>query len=727
MWRRRSAGDFNAEVESHLQLEADRLRQQGLSDEEARAAARRAFGNVTKVQERFRESQSMVWWEHLWQHVHDATRLLRRSAGFSVVTVLTIALGVGATTAIYSVVDATLLHPPPYTHPEQLVRLEADLTDVGMSTPEWQDLARTGIFASLAPSGYVDGNLTGSDQPQRAGFFVVGPSYFAVLGVKPQMGRTFDPSDPSRGFNLEIVISDGFWKRAFASDPGILGRTLRIDNDAYHVIGVMPPGFRDPGRSIKERNIDGWAAAGYAAAPFPDPPLRNVRVLSTIIGRLTPGLALRTAQRHLDAFVAAEQRQFPDDYPAKSGWRVRAVPLQESVVGDVRQSLLLLLGAVAVVLVIGCVNIANLLLARASARRGEMAIRQALGATGRRLSRQSLVESLLLSLVGGLLGVVILLGSHRYLAHLVPESLPSLNEITINWGVLCFALAASIVAAIIFGLAPALNVGRLETRGAKVSRQQARTRRVLVIAEFALSLVLMTGGCLLLRSFWDLLNVQLGYQPRQIMAVQTWLPAPNDPSTDMYASPAQEAPFLREVLRRSATLPRVQEVAIGDASSIPLGHDRSDLNLAPISFEGRRAGAETEPVVNRSPVTPNYFHLLSLPLKRGRVFSEQDDENAPPVAVVNEAFVRAYVPSDDAIGKRIKLFDQDSVWTTVVGVVGDAHTESLAEPSAPTIYLSAYQRSVKNLVIFVRGPVDVPATGIEVRQQVQALNPRLPV
>jgi predicted permease len=734
MWRRRSGSDFNAEIESHLQLEADRLRQTGLSDEEARAAARRAFGNVTMVQERFQESQNMVWWEQLLQDLRSATRLLTRSAGFSAIVVMTIALGVGATTAIYSVIDATLLHPPSYTHPEQLVRLEDDLTgagssDIGMSTPEWHDLERTGIFASLAPSDYVNGNLTGSDQPQRVGLFIVAPSYFAVLGVTPQIGRTFDPRDPSRGFNQEVVISNGLWKRAFASDPNILGRTLRLDNDVYHVIGVMPPGFRDPGRSIRERNVDGWAAAGFAAAPFSDPPVRSGRDLTGAIGRLSPGLTVSVAQRRLDAFAAAEQRQFPREYPAKSGWRVRAIPLQESVVGDVRQSLLLLLGAVVLVLLIACVNIANLLLARASARRGEMAIRQALGASGARLSRQSLAESLFLSLLGGLLGVGLLLGSHRYLVHLVPASLPSLNEITINWGVLCFALAASIVAAIIFGLAPALNIGRLETRGAKISRQQARTRRVLVITEFALSLVLMIGGCLLLRSFWDLLNVPLGYDPRRIVAVQTWLPQPNDPSTDIYGSAAQVAPFLREVLRRGATLPGVQEVAIGDASSIPLGHDRNDVNQSRISFEGRKIGAEPEPLVGSPIVTPNYFHLLSLPLKRGRLLSEHDNEGAPPVAVVNEAFVRAYLSSDDAIGKRMRVFPftPDSVWTTVVGVVGDARTESLAERSAPMMYLSAYQQPVHSLVVFVRGPVDIAATGVAVRQQVQAVNPALPV
>jgi len=379
------------------------------------------------------------------------------------------------------------------------------------------------------------------------------------------------------------------------------------------------------------------------------------------------------------------------------------------------------------VLLIGCVNVANLLLARASARRGEIAIRHALGATGARLTRQSLAESVFLALVGGLLGVAILLGLQRYLVHLVPQSLPRLTEISINWSVLLFALLASGLAAVIFGLAPALNVGRLETRGSKISRQQARTRRALVITEFALSLVLLTAAGLLLRSFWDLLNVRLGYEPQHVMAVRVWLPVPNDPSADIYGTVDREAPLIREVLRRGATLPGAQEVAIGNASAVPLAHDRGDLNLHPISFEGRNVPPELLPQIGVPVVSPNYFHLLALPLKRGRIFGEQDNERTPPVAVVNEAFVRAYWSNVEAIGKRVKLGSQDTAYTTVVGVVADAHTESLEASDVPKIYLSAYQRLSKNLAIFVRGRLNEATTPAAVRQQVQSVNPELPV
>lgn len=678
----------------------------------------------------------------LWQDLRFGLRMLRKSPGFTAVAVLTIALSIGATTAIFSVVDATLLHPLPYPQPEQLVRVEDDLPgvgaqDVGMSVPEWHDLQRSGIFenVSLTFSGSV--NLTGTSQPTRARFSVVGPNYFALLGVKPQLGATFNPEDQTPGFTLEVVISDGLWKRGFGSDPHILGKSVRLDNDLYRVIGVMPAGYHDPGRTTDQRHNEVWAAAGFAAAPAP-PPQRSTR-LTGAIARIKPGLTIAEAQSRLDALVASLQKEFPEDYPPQSAWTVRLVPLKETVVGNARQSLILLLGAVGLVLLIGCVNVANLLLARASARGREMVVRQALGATRKRLISQLLTEGLLLSLVGGIVGLAILFCAKESLLQIVPDSLPQLNKVSISWTVLLFALVTTLVAGAIFGLAPAFHAGRLdltymlkqEGRGSTASGEQARTRRVLVVTEIALSLVLMIAAGLLLRSFWDLLNVRLGFNPQSVMAVRMWLPVPNDPKTDIYGTAAQEATFLREILRRSGALPGVEEVAVGDLAAVPLGHSRNDLNPFPLILEGRETPSNQAPLVYASIVTPDYFQLLRMPLLRGRLLSEFDDEKAPVVAVINEAFAQTYWPNADPVGKRLKLptpGDRSSFsWTTVVGVLADARTESLEDSSVPRMYLSLYQRQAKELAIFVRGRLDPAAIPVQVREQVQSVDPELPV
>ena len=742
--RKRSESDFNAEIATHIALETERLQEQGLTYEQARMAAYRAFGNVTRAQERFYESQHAIGWDNLVQDVRYGARLLRKSPGFACIAILTIALGIGATTAIFSVVDATLLHPLPFPHPEQLVSIVDDLPgvgahDVGMSVPEWHDLERSGIFQYVGPmGGGGSANLTGTSHPIRASFLAESPNYFALLGVNPQLGRSFNPDDHTPGFVYEVLISDGLWKRAFGRDPQIIGRSLRLDNDLYRIVGVMPPGYHDPGRTSGERDSEVWAATNFDAPPTP-PPLRSSHFMVEVIGRLKPGLTLAQAQSRVNALVASLRRQFPNDYPAQSGWRVRLVPLKDSVVGDVSQSLILLLGAVSLVLLIGCVNIANLLLARASGRAREMAVRQALGAARTRLVSQLLTESLLLSIVGGALGLATLFCAKRFLLQLIPDSLPRLRDISINLPVLLFALGTTLIAGLIFGLAPTLHAGRLdlihflkqEARGSTGSREQARTRRILVTSEFAFSLVLMIAAGLLLRSFWDLLKVRPGFNPQNVMTVGVWLPIPNDANTDIYRTATQEAPFLQEVLRRTRALPGVEEVAISDTAAVPLGHGQFDLRAFPLIFAGQETPTNEAPLINVSIVTPEYFRLLGMTLLRGRLFADSDIASAPAAALVNEAFARTYFPAGDVIGKRLKLPVQgkpsSSYWATIVGVIGNARTESLAEAASPQLYLSMYQRAAKDLTIFLRGHMDTGAIPALVREQVQAVNPELPV
>jgi predicted permease len=745
LWRKRKLDDFTAEIEEHIELEAEHLRERGMSFEAASAAARRAFGNKLHAEERFYESRRWLWWDRLSQDVRYAVRTLRKSPGFTAIAVLTMALGIGATTAIFSVVDATLLRPLPYPQPEQLVSLQDDLSgigakDVGMSQPEWEDLQHSGIFDNVSPTWFDENNLIATSQPVRVRILLVTPNYFALLGVSPRLGTTFNPQDRSPGISEEMVISDGLWKRIFGGDPQVLGKTVRMDTDLYRIIGIMPPDFDAPGRIGEERNIEVWVASSFYGAPLPDHPPRNPRLLPTAIARLKPGLTLAAAQDRLDALVNTVQKQFPQDYPVEAAWKVRLLPLQERIVGDVRRSLLLLLGAVVLVLLIGCVNVANLLLARATTRGREMALRQALGARRKHLIAQMLTESLLLSVVGGALGLLILLPTRALLLRAVPENLPRLNAISIDWAVLLFALIVSLCAGVIFGLAPALHSGRLDLtvalkgagRGSTGSGKQTRARRVLVIVEFALSLVLMIAAGLLLRSFWDLLHVGLGFHKENVVAVRTRIPAPNVPQNDLYRTTAMEAPFLREVLRRAKTLPGVEEAALGDPAAVPLDESLRDLKrISEGQFFfvlGVRGGqSDRAAVAERSSVTPEYFHLLGLSLLRGRLFGNLDTENTPQVAVVNEAFARAFWPEQDAVGKRFRSTRTESPWITVVGIIANARTESLADGAVPKIYLNLYQGRERRLALFLRGHFDRALVAEEVREQIQAVDPTLPV
>ena len=739
--RSQTEREMEEELRSHLECRADDLERSGLNRAEAERRARIEFGSPERFKEECREALGGNFIDTLMQDVRFSFRMLRKSPGFTIVAVLTIAVGIGATTAIFSVVDAALLHPLPYPQPEQLVSIEDDLPgvsaqDVGMSEPEWQDLQHSGIFEYVSPTWYDDNNLTGSSQPARVSLLIVAPDYFALLGVNPQLGRGFDPENHAPGFTEEVVISDELWRRDFGSDPHILEKRVRMDTDLYRIIGVMPSGFQAPGRTARERNIEIWPATSFYGPPLADHPPRNRRNLPTAVARLKPGVTMEAAQSRIDALVTSLQKQFPADYPEQARWKIRLLPLKEIVVGNVRQSLILLLGAVGLVLTIGCANIANLMLARTSARGREMAIRQALGAGRGRLTQQLLTESLLLSFIGGIAGLTILFWAKDFLVRLVPASLPRLGEVSINWGILLFALGVSLIAGIIFGLAPALRAGRLdvihalkrEGRGSTGSRDQAHTRRVLVVTKFALALVLMIAASLLLRSFWDLLNVQMGVNPQSVMTVKTRLPYPNDPKADNYGTPAQQASFFRELLRRSKALSGVEEAAVGDLGAIPLGHDRSHQTPpVPLLLEENETQNDNAPLVDEAIVTPEYFHLLGLALRRGRLFGEFENENAPAVAMINETMARTYWPNEDPLGKHLKLGRRGTSWTTIVGIVADTRAESLEEARVPVIYSNLYQRGARHLAIFLRGRLDSATVADQMRKQVQAIDPTLPV
>ena len=745
--RARRTRELADELRAHLELaEADRVAR-GESPSVAAVNARREFGNVGLVQDLSRDQWGWfgTWTERLAQDVRFALRTLRRAPGFAIVAVLTIALGIGASTAIFSVVDATLLHPLPFPKPEQLVRIEDDLAglgarDIGMSVPEWKDLQRSGVFEYVSPTWFDDNNLTGLARPQRIGILSVAPNYFALLGVKPQLGVTFDPRDGTPGFNGQAVISDGVWKRAFGGDSNVIGRVVQLDSDSYRIVGVMPRGFQAPGRTREERSTDVWPAFGYSGAPLnPATVQRRASLFPNAIARLRPGHSIIEAQRRVDALVETLRRQFPADYPPRSDWRVRLVPLRDDVVGDVRQPLLFLFGAVVLVLLIGCANVANLLLARATTRSREMAVRQALGGAPSRLTRQLLTESVVLSVLGGIVAVVMLLAARGSLVGLVPDSMPRLNDISINGGVLLFAFAVALIAGAIFGLAPAWHVRRLdvnrvlkqEGRGSTGGREQNRTRRALVVTEFAFSLVLLSAAGLLVRSFWDMLHTPFGFDVRDVTVARTRLPYPNDPKEDLYPTVRDAATFVREVIRRCSTLPGVHEVALGSGAAVPLDHPQQDQAQLRVFVEHGAVQPDQPVFVAGSHVTPGYFHLLRMRLLSGRLLDDFDTDEAPSVAVINESMAKTLWPNEDALGKRLKqrlnLSSRATPWTTVVGVVADARTESLASAGVPHLYASLYQVEGKHMTIFLRGHVESSSIARQIRDQVQAVNSALPV
>jgi predicted permease len=744
---RRADQRLQEEMAEHLALQTEENLRAGMPPAEARRQAVLKLGAAQAIREDHHAEQGLPLAENFLFDLRFAFRMLHRSPGFSLIAIATMALGVGATTAIYSVIDATLLHPLPYPNPGELVRIEANLPgvgsqDVGISIPELRDLRNSGIFQYVSFCFHGSENVTGSAQPTHIAGATVSPSYFAVLGVEAALGRTFDPHDASPGSNGEVVISDGLWKRAFGADPHILGKSLRLDNDLFQIAGVMPASFRDQGETSEQRGTELWAADGFFEPPPAPSPMRGTRLQYEAIARLQPGLSPEAAQRRIDALVASWEKQYPADYPPLAEWTIHLTPLAESLVGNVRQSLILLFGAVGLVLLISSVNVANLLLARASARGREMAVRQALGAARARLIRQLLTESLLLFVLGGLTGFAVLFCARRFLLQFIPESLPRFNDISVSWGVLAFAIVVSVAAGTIFGLAPAWLTSRLdltttlrqEGRGSNGSRQRSRLRHVLVIGELALSLVLMVAAGLLLRSFWDLFKVQLGFNPTRVMAIETTLPNPNDPNTDIYRTATQESVLLREALRRIRTLPGVEETAVSDRAGLPLGHGQSDRRQRPLIREGEDVQSSQPPLIDSSIVSPGYFHVLGMTLLRGRLFVDQDLEDTPSVAVINQAAARMYWPGkdgkgEDPVGKRVMVRSRAAKpgWTTIVGVIADARTESLADAGIPQIYLDIYQRPAKFLALYLRGQVDLAAILAQVRTQVQAVNPELPV
>jgi predicted permease len=739
MQSKRLDRELDEELNAHIAMRTRDNFASGMTEEDARRDARRRFGNSTLVKEDTRAMDIVGWLETVGQDLRYAARMLRRSPGFTLVAVATLALGIGANVATFSVVRAVLLQPLPFSHSEQLVRVYDDLRgsnsmDVGMSVPELWDLRdKSGIFQDISVVWPVDANLTGGDHPVRIEFLAGSPNYFTMLGVQAQLGRVFAQQDAQPGFTDGITISDGFWRRMFGADPGVIGK-IRLDGDLYTIIGVMPPSFRHPGKVLADE-VEVFAAAGFNGSPFPTPPQRAARYLPEAMGRLKPGVSVTQAQARLNAFAAQLSREFPTDYPTAAGWALRLVPVQEDLVGKVRTELFVLFGAVAFVLLIACVNLANLLLARSAARQREIAIRLALGAGRGRLTMQLLTESILLAAISGGAALLAVVWLKAWFLKLAPAGLPRLNEVSVGGGVLLFAFFISILTGVIFGLAPALQTARRDqaaslregSRGSGSSKHQMKVSRVLVASEIALSLVLLIGAGLLLRSFLRLVDVKPGFDAHHVVTARMWLAHPNNPDDDPYQHVEKRAAFLQEVLRRGKAIPGVEEIALGYGAGLPLEVSRNQFVL---EIEGQAADTERLPISEFSSVSPEFFQVLKTPVIRGRTFTEADDSKGQPVVIINETLARRYWRGEDPVGKRVKFGQGQAFnrpWMAIVGVVGDIKSDGFDAASDSVLYTPSNQRPSYASVLYMRTAVDPAIVGEAIRREVQAVDPNIPV
>jgi predicted permease len=681
--------------------------------------------------------------EILFNDIRYTFRIMRKSPGFTLIIILTLALGIGANTSIFSIVNAVLLRSLPYYDPGRLVKITFNnpgigLRDIRFSVPELEDLkSRAGVFEEVSAVWVGSTNLTGAiQQPERLELLGVSPNYFSMLGAPPQIGRLFGSQDFALGFAEAAVISDGLWRRSYGGDPNILGKRLQLDNDPYTIVGVLPAGFRHPGKTVA-RDVEVWVTCGFSADPYPKP-ARNVRVLPGAIGRLKPGINVTQAQARLTAMASELRTDFPNDYPPETKWSIEIQPLQDSLVGNVRPQLLVLMAAVVLVVLIASVNIANLLLARASGRQREMALRVALGAGRFRTVRQMLTESLVLSLIAGVAGVLAAKLTLSFILRFVPTSVPRLAEVGVDRTVLLFALLISIFTGIIFGLAPAFQAMKADMtaairEGAQGSGSSAKTfrlRSLLIVSELALAVVLMVGAGLLLRTFWGLLQENPGFNPSRVVTASFWLANPNDPKTDVYANFAERTSFIRDVIRRVATIPGIDRAAM--TSDLPGA--RPTITAA-LVIEDRAADSSQGLTAEVIRVSPDYFMLMQCPLIRGRFFLESDETGKQEVAIIDETTARRYWSGIDPVGRRLRL-DRNTgsqrgnpslPWVIVVGIVKDMKQDGLDTDGVPHIFRPIYQQSGRSMSVVARTLLPASLLESQIRGEIQSVDPTLPV
>lgn len=665
--------------------------------------------------------------EALLKDIRSGVRNLIKHPGFAAIALLTLALGIGANTAIFSVVNAVLLRPLPYPNAAQLVMIWGKLPSHGLDTlnasaPEFVDYRdRNHTFSGIAAYASLGRNLTGAGAPERLNVTFATAGFFPVLATTPLRGRTFLAEEDQPGHNAVVILSHSLWQRRFAADDNVIGRSIMLDGVGHTVVGVMPQGFNYP-----DNETQLWKPMAFAADDLSENS-RGSHYLD-VIARTKPGVTLAQANTELASIAKQMQKEHPDRYEENSGWGATAVNLQEEIVGNVRVALSVLLGVVGFVLLIACANVASLVLVHAGSRRREIAIRTALGASRAAIVRQLLIESLILSLVGGGLGLLIASWGTSLLAALSPAILPRVDEVHLDSRVIVFSFAVSALTGLVFGTVPALQVSKLNLSDAlKQSSSKAtettsrrRFRGLLVVSEVALTMVLLVGAGLMIKSMHRLQQVDLGFDPSNVLTFRVALPATK------YAEPQAQRRFFDELSNKIESEPGVRSAGL--------------VNLIPLGGSGNRRSISVE----NKPENPTnaefrlsnaqYFEAMRAQLRKGRFFDHTDREDTQKVVVVNESFVKVFLPGDEPLGQRIKLGGPDSPfqWLSIVGVIKDFKHRSLDVEASPEMYVPYSQPplpkwNVQSMFLAIRTEQDPASTIGAVRAIVEGIDREQPI
>jgi predicted permease len=723
--RRKFSADLEEEMAFHREQAEKELMGGGMSQDAAHYAAMRQFGNATRAKEKSHEEVGFSF-ESIWHDLRYALRQLLANPGFTAVITLTLALSIGANSAIFNVIQGVLLKPLPYPHSEQIVRVflsNAEYPKFSLNPFDFLDFrARNKTFQSMAAFTRSDAQLSGTGEPQKLDGFRVTSGYFRVLGLTPELGREFDWNAEIPGNGRQVILSDRLWRTRFDAARDIVGRQITLDMQPYTVIGVMPQGTEHPGNDYHSlpygESVDVWRPFEFEG----NSSRRGSHYIEGI-ARLKEGVTAEQAGAEMNALMAQMGREHEQD----KGWNTRVIPLYREIVGANQRMLQVLLGAVGMVLLIACANAANLLLARAAARQREVAVRLALGAPRRRLIRQMLTESLLIALLGGGLGAALAVGGVKALVALLPTGFPRANDIHVNALVLAFTFLVSVATGVLFGLAPALQASRTDPkrglyeggRTATGSARQGRLRNALVVAEVSLACVLLIGAGLMLRSLLNQLNLDPGFRHDHVLTASLSLPQVN------YKKSEDVAKFYDRLVTSLSSVPGVQYAGAG--SDLPwTGYDE---NASGFTIDGKKPAPHQQFHARYHMATADYFRAMGIPLLRGRFFNEGDNKDAPYALIINQAMATRYWPNEDAIGKRFTFADdpKEKDWFNIVGVVGDVKDKPDSSSAEPAFWWSHLQQPSPEMMVVIRSSSDPRMLVDSLRDQVKRLDPSLAI